>query len=34
LRSYLKINGFWQDHLLFALIESDKRMINGKVERS
>ncbi|MBJ6132119.1 GNAT family N-acetyltransferase [Ochrobactrum sp. Q0168] len=39
LRSYLKINGFWQDHLLYALIESDKRMldgrmINGKVERS
>ncbi|WP_139973596.1 MULTISPECIES: GNAT family N-acetyltransferase [Brucella/Ochrobactrum group] len=39
LRSYLKINGFWQDHLLFALIESDKRMtdtrmINGKVGRS
>jgi len=34
LRSYLKINGFWQDHLLFALIESDLRMINGKVERS
>ncbi len=39
LRSYLKINGFWQDHLLFALIESDKRMadgrvIIGKVERS
>ncbi|CAB4326305.1 MULTISPECIES: GNAT family protein [unclassified Brucella] len=39
LRSYLKINGFWQDHLLLALIESDKRMtdrgvIIGKVERS
>ncbi|MBV2142579.1 GNAT family N-acetyltransferase [Falsochrobactrum sp. TDYN1] len=34
LRSYLKINGFWQDHLLFALIEGDIRMINGKVERS
>ncbi|MBC2884623.1 GNAT family N-acetyltransferase [Ochrobactrum sp. CM-21-5] len=39
LRSYLKINGFWQDHLLYALIESDKRvmdgrMINGKVGRS
>lgn len=31
LRSYLKINGFWQDHLLFALIESDKRMLNCKV---
>lgn len=34
LRSYLKINGFWQDHLLFALLEGDIRMINGKVERS
>lgn len=39
LRSYLKINGFWQDHLLFALIESDRRMLvgrinNDKVERS
>lgn len=34
LRSYLKINGFWQDHLLFALIESDKRMLDGKVGRS
>lgn len=32
LRSYLKINGFWQDHLLFALIESDKRMMFGKVD--
>ncbi|WP_343313788.1 GNAT family protein [Brucella sp. BE17] len=30
LRSYLKINGFWQDHLLFALIESDRRMLNGR----
>src|SRR5690606_36980831 len=34
LRSYLKINGFWQDHLLFALLEGDIRMMNGKVERS
>lgn len=34
LRSYLKINGFWQDHLLFALVEGDISMINGKVERS
>ncbi|MRG56091.1 ribosomal-protein-alanine N-acetyltransferase [Phyllobacterium sp. YR620] len=25
LRSYLKINGMWQDHLLFALIEDDAR---------
>ncbi|MEK1891548.1 MAG: GNAT family protein, partial [Phyllobacterium sp.] len=25
LRSYLKINGMWQDHLLFALIEDDVR---------
>lgn len=25
LRSYLKINGTWQDHLLYALIESDDR---------
>lgn len=31
LRSYLKINGVWQDHLLYALLESDRRMINGKV---
>ncbi len=23
LRSYLKINGMWQDHLLFSLLESD-----------
>ncbi len=22
-RSYLRINGIWQDHLLFALLESD-----------
>ncbi len=29
LRSYLKINGFWQDHLLFALIESDTAMKDG-----
>lgn len=38
LRSYLKINGFWQDHLLYALIESDKRLLDshmthGKVGR-
>lgn len=32
LRSYLKINGMWQDHLLFSLLESDRYMINGKVE--
>lgn len=25
LRSYLKINGMWQDHLLFSLIEDDGR---------
>ncbi|RZS88378.1 ribosomal-protein-alanine N-acetyltransferase [Phyllobacterium myrsinacearum] len=25
LRSYLKINGMWQDHLLFSLIEDDVR---------
>lgn len=24
-RSYLKINGIWQDHLLYALVEDDKR---------
>lgn len=24
LRSYLKINGMWQDHLLFSLLESDR----------
>ncbi|PYE90614.1 GNAT family N-acetyltransferase [Phyllobacterium leguminum] len=25
LRSYLKINGLWQDHLLYSLIENDRR---------
>lgn len=30
LRSYLKINGIWQDHLLYALIEDDRNMTNGK----
>lgn len=25
LRSYLKINGLWQDHLLYSLIEGDER---------
>lgn len=25
LRSYLKINGLWQDHLLYGLIEDDER---------
>lgn len=25
-RRYLKINGLWQDHLLFALLEDDPRM--------
>jgi ribosomal-protein-alanine N-acetyltransferase len=24
-RRYLKINGVWQDHLLYALLESDRR---------
>lgn len=24
-RSYLKINGVWQDHLLYALVEDDRR---------
>ena len=24
-RHYLKINGVWQDHLLYALLESDTR---------
>jgi ribosomal-protein-alanine N-acetyltransferase len=24
-RSYLKINGMWQDHLLYALVENDER---------
>lgn len=28
LRSYLKINGMWQDHLLFSLIEDDVRANN------
>ena len=23
-RAYLRINGIWQDHLLFALIETDE----------
>ncbi|GGB07843.1 ribosomal-protein-alanine N-acetyltransferase [Brucella endophytica] len=29
LRSYLKINGLWQDHVLYSLIEDDRRMIRG-----
>src|SRR4029078_6007473 len=24
-RRYMKINGVWQDHLLYALLESDRR---------
>lgn len=34
LRSYLKINGVWQDHLLLSLLESDKYNIDNKVENS
>jgi ribosomal-protein-alanine N-acetyltransferase len=30
LRSYLKINGVWQDHYLFALIEDDWRASQAK----
>ncbi|PRD45725.1 30S ribosomal protein S5 alanine N-acetyltransferase [Phyllobacterium phragmitis] len=33
LRSYLKINGMWQDHFLYSLLENDRRMINSKVAR-
>lgn len=33
LRSYLKINGMWQDHFLYSLIEGDRRVINSKVTR-
>jgi len=33
LRSYLKINGMWQDHFLYSLIEGDRRMINNRVTR-
>ncbi len=29
-RSYLCINGLWQDHLLFALVESDLRQRDSK----
>jgi ribosomal-protein-alanine N-acetyltransferase len=25
LRSYLKINGIWQDHLLYSLIEGEEQ---------
>lgn len=31
LRSYLKINGNWQDHILLSLLESDKYNIDNKV---
>lgn len=31
LRSYLKINGAWQDHILLSLLESDKYNIDNKV---
>ncbi|MFK4824166.1 GNAT family N-acetyltransferase [Paenochrobactrum sp. BZR 588] len=31
LRSYLKINGVWQDHILLSLLESDKYKIDNKV---
>jgi len=24
-RRYLRINGVWEDHLLFALVDSDRR---------
>ena len=29
-RQYLKINGAWQDHLLFALLASDQRRPSGR----
>ena len=30
LRSYLKINGGWQDHYLYALIADDRRDARAK----
>jgi ribosomal-protein-alanine N-acetyltransferase len=30
LRSYLKINGGWQDHYLYALIVGDRRGARAK----
>jgi ribosomal-protein-alanine N-acetyltransferase len=29
-RAYLRINGAWRDHLLFALLESDARAFGGR----